>query len=50
MSDHEWIGYIPSDAQVPEKVMDWSEISQILPIQYPATVFCGSENQGIGYS
>ena len=39
-----------SDAQVPEKVMDWSEISQILPIQYPATVFCGSENQGIGYS
>ena len=46
LSDHEWIGYIPSDAQVPEKVMDWSEISQILPIQYPATVFLRKRKPG----
>lgn len=46
LSDHEWIGYIPSDAQAPEKVMDWSEISQILPIQYPATVFLRKRKPG----
>jgi tRNA(Ile)-lysidine synthase len=39
LSDHEWIGYLPSDSQIPEKVMDWSEFSQILPVNYLTKVF-----------
>ncbi|WP_291291692.1 tRNA lysidine(34) synthetase TilS [Enterococcus sp.] len=46
LSDHEWIGYLPKDAKVPEKVMNWSEISQILPVHYPATVFLRKRKPG----
>lgn len=48
LSENEWLGLLPADqlANIPEKVKDWSEIRQALPLDYPLEVTVRKRKSG----
>lgn len=48
LSDDEWLGLLPIDqvTNIPEKVKDWSEIRQPLPLDYPLEVTVRKRKSG----